>query len=86
MQTSESQINLIAALLAAQGKFPAIDQDQGGQAGNRKFKYAPLEEIKALCDPILWERADADARARTVTCSSPAWSTSPASGAKPACP
>lgn len=55
MQTSETQKELIAALLAAQQKFPAVEKTKSGQAGNRKFKYAPLEEIKALCDPVLWE-------------------------------
>lgn len=55
MKTSESQANLVPALLAAQRAFPAIEKTKDGQAGNRKFKYAPLEEIKRLCDPILWE-------------------------------
>jgi hypothetical protein len=55
MKTSESQVNLVVALLAAQRAFPAIEKSKDGQAGNRKFKYAPLEEIKRLCDPILWE-------------------------------
>lgn len=53
MQTSEAQTNLIAALLAAQGEFPVIAKTKEGQAGNRKFKYAPLEVIKDKCDPIL---------------------------------
>lgn len=55
MKTSESQVNLVTALLAAQRAFPPIEKSKDGQAGNRKFKYAPLEEIKRLCDPILWE-------------------------------
>lgn len=55
MKTSESQISLIAALLACQKAFPAIEKTKEGQAGNRKFKYAPLELIKALCDPVLRE-------------------------------
>jgi hypothetical protein len=55
MQTSESQASLVPALLEAQKKFPPIEKTKSGQAGNRKFKYAPLEEIKPLCDPILWE-------------------------------
>jgi hypothetical protein len=54
MKTSESQKELVAALLAAQQAFPVIDKSKDGQAGNRKFKYAPLEAIKALCDPVLW--------------------------------
>jgi hypothetical protein len=55
MKTSESQINLIAALLACQKTFPPIEKTKEGQAGNRKFKYAPLELIKAQCDAILRE-------------------------------
>lgn len=55
MKTSESQASLVAALLAAQRTFPPIEKSKAGQAGNRKFMYAPLEEIKKLCDPILWE-------------------------------
>lgn len=55
MKTSESQAALVPALLAAQKAFPPIEKSKDGQAGNRKFKYAPLKEIKRLCDPILWE-------------------------------
>lgn len=55
MKTSESQANLVPALLAAQKAFPPVEKTKAGQAGNRKFMYAPLESIKALCDPILWE-------------------------------
>lgn len=54
MKTSETQTSLIAALLEAQKTFPAVAKTKDGQAGNRKFKYAPYEDIKALCDPILW--------------------------------
>jgi hypothetical protein len=54
MKTSDSQVNLIAALLEAQKVFPPIEKTKDGQAGNRKFKYAPYEDIKAKCDPILW--------------------------------
>lgn len=54
MKTSESQTTLVPALLAAQQAFPLIEKTKEGQAGNRKFRYAPLESIKALCDPILW--------------------------------
>lgn len=55
MKTSESQANLVPALLAAQKAFPPVEKSKAGQAGNRKFMYAPLEEIKRLCDPVLWE-------------------------------
>ena len=54
MKFSESQAALVPALHAAQQKFPAVEKTKEGQAGNRKFKYAPLESIKALCDPVLW--------------------------------
>lgn len=54
MKTSETQTALLLSLLEAVKAFPAITKTKEGQAGNRKFKYAPLEEIKALCDPILW--------------------------------
>jgi hypothetical protein len=55
MKTSETQTALIPALLAAQQGFPVIAKTKEGQAGNRKFKYAPLEEVKHLCDPVLWK-------------------------------
>ncbi len=53
MKTSDLQTNLIAALLECQKAFPPIEKSKEGQAGNRKFRYAPLETIKAQCDPIL---------------------------------
>ncbi len=53
MKTSESQANLLPALLDAQKQFPKIEKSKSGQAGNRKFMYAPLEVIKDACDPIL---------------------------------
>lgn len=55
MKTSELQGNLIAALLAFQRVVPPITKTKEGQQGNRKFKYAPLEAIKPICDPILHE-------------------------------
>ena len=55
MKTSESQANLVSALHAAQQEFPTIAKTKEGQAGNRKFKYAPYEMVKAACDPILWK-------------------------------
>ena len=54
MKTSETQAELVKAMHAAQQAFPAVEKSKEGQAGNRKFKYAPLEEIKRLCDPVLW--------------------------------
>ncbi len=53
MKTSDSQIALIAALMAFQTEVPPIEKTKEGQAGNRKFKYAPLDAIKAICDPLL---------------------------------
>lgn len=41
--------------MAAQRAFPVVAKTKEGQAGNRKFKYAPYEFIKELCDPVLWE-------------------------------
>ena len=55
MKTSESQLNLVPALFKAKGKFPRIAKNKEGQAGNRKFRYAPLDEINDLIDPILRE-------------------------------
>jgi ERF superfamily len=55
MKTSETQIALVGALFAAKGKFPRISKNKEGQAGNRKFKYAPLDEINDHIDPVLRE-------------------------------
>lgn len=53
MKTSDSQIELIKALLAAQQEFPKIEKSKDGQAGNRKFKYAPHEVILDAVGPVL---------------------------------
>lgn len=53
MKTSESQGLLVAALFEAKKEFPQIPKTKEGQQGNRKFKYAPLDAIMFLCDPIL---------------------------------
>lgn len=53
MKTSETQIELVKALFAARQKFPLIDKNKEGQAGNRKFKYAPLEHIRDQTEPML---------------------------------
>ena len=55
MKTSATQKELLTALLAAKMRFPKIEKNKEGQAGNRKFRYAPLEVIKDACDPILHE-------------------------------
>lgn len=54
MKTSESQKELVAALVKSQMAFPKIEKTKQGQSGNRKFMYAPYDEIKDKCDPILW--------------------------------
>lgn len=53
MKTSELQTNLIAALLAVKKDMPQIPKTKEGQQGNRKFKYAPLESIMEICEPLL---------------------------------
>ncbi len=53
MKTSDSQIALVGSLFAARQEFPVITKEKQGQAGNRTFKYAPLEVIKDAIEPIL---------------------------------
>lgn len=53
MRTSETQTALITALFAARQAFPVITKEKSGQAGNRQFKYAPLEVIKDATEPHL---------------------------------
>lgn len=53
MKTSENQAELVRALFAAKGAFPRIAKNKEGQAGNRRFKYAPLDEIMDHVDPVL---------------------------------
>jgi prophage tail gpP-like protein len=53
MKTSESQTSLLKALFDAQGAFPVIPKTKKGQAGNRAFMYAPLENIRDLIQPVL---------------------------------
>lgn len=53
MKTSETQKELIAALFAAKSAFPRIAKNKEGQSGNRRFKYAPLDEILDHIDPVL---------------------------------
>jgi hypothetical protein len=53
MRTSDSQLSLVPALFKAKGEFPPIPKNKEGQAGNRKFSYAPLDKINDLIDPIL---------------------------------
>lgn len=55
MKTSESQVNLVPALFAAKQEFPRIAKTKKGQAGNRTFMYAPLDEINDIVDPVLWK-------------------------------
>jgi hypothetical protein len=53
MKTSDGQLNLVSSLFDAKGKFPRIAKNKEGQSGNRKFRYAPLDEINDLVDPVL---------------------------------
>jgi len=53
MKTSESQAQIVPALFAAKGEFPRIAKTKKGQAGNRQFNYAPLDEINDHVDPVL---------------------------------
>jgi hypothetical protein len=53
MKTSDTQSALIAALIKSQKVFPVITKTKEGQNGNRKFKYAPLEEVLDAVRPVL---------------------------------
>lgn len=53
MKTSETQTALIGALFAARQEFPVIAKTKSGQAGNRPFKYAPIEDILDAVNPVL---------------------------------
>ena len=55
MKTSESQSNLVKSLMACQKKFPAFPKTKEGQVGNRKFKYAPLDDLIDKVRPLLLE-------------------------------
>lgn len=55
MKTSESQSNLSPALFAAWQKFPAIPKTKEGQSGNRKFMYAPYDQVLDAVRPALIE-------------------------------
>lgn len=53
MKHSESRKEIMHALFNARSEFPKIIKDKSGQAGNRQFKYAPLEVILDIVEPIL---------------------------------
>lgn len=53
MKKSESQVNISRALFLAKGEFPPIAKTARGQAGNRHFMYAPLDEILRSVEPVL---------------------------------
>lgn len=53
MKTSETQTELVKALLAAWAEFPTITKEKSGQAGNRQFKYAPHDVILDAVRPVL---------------------------------
>lgn len=53
MTGSETQSKLIAALMQARSQFPKITKRKQGQAGNRQFKYAPMDEVlDAINQPL----------------------------------
>ncbi len=54
MKCSESQTALVGALLKARQAFPKIGKTKEGQAGNRRFKYAPLDEVLDAVMPALY--------------------------------
>lgn len=53
MKTSDSQSNLAPALFAAWQQFPVIPKTKEGQAGNRKFMYAPYDAVLDAVRPVL---------------------------------
>jgi hypothetical protein len=62
MRSSEAQGHLAAALAKAQGEFPVIPKTktgkiegktQGGRDYSYEYKYADLDDIKAVVQPIL---------------------------------
>lgn len=53
MKTSESQKAIASALFEARKEYPSIAKTREGQAGNRKFKYAPMEDILDIIGPVL---------------------------------
>lgn len=55
MKTSESQSNLAPALFAAWQKFPVIPKTKEGQSGNRRFMYAPFDQVLDAVRPVLIE-------------------------------
>lgn len=54
MKTSDTQKELVAALLAARKSFPTIQKTKTGQSGNRHFKYAPLDDVFDAVMPALF--------------------------------
>jgi hypothetical protein len=53
MKISETFIKLNTALLESQKQFTPVKKAADGQDGNRKFKYATLDDILAMAVPIL---------------------------------
>lgn len=49
----ESTAELMTALLAAQQEFPAIKKDTDAGGGQRRYKYATLDQIIHACRPAL---------------------------------
>lgn len=53
MRTSETQGELVKALIAAQNEFQPISKSKQGQSGHRTFNYAPLDKILDAIGPML---------------------------------
>lgn len=53
MRKSDKQSELAKALFEARKEYPKIAKSRDGQAGNRKFKYAPMEDILDAVGPVL---------------------------------
>jgi hypothetical protein len=53
IRTSESQTSIVPAMLAFRKECPPLQKTKEGQAGNRKFKYAPLDAILPIITPLL---------------------------------
>lgn len=54
VKCSESQTAIVGSLLKARQAFPKIGKTKEGQAGNRRFKYAPLDEVLDAVMPHLY--------------------------------
>jgi hypothetical protein len=53
VKKSESQAAIGRALFEAHKEYPPIAKTKEGQQGNRKFMYAPMEDILHIIGPVL---------------------------------